>query len=87
MVMKVGRIDCTKDTYKILKLSVAGPLNESIEEVVKSGALQLLREQDGNLSCRVKKDDEQSLATTITNLPIRVFVTVIWHTLQLSWGK
>ncbi len=75
MVMKVGRIDCTKDTYKILKLSVAGPLNESIEEVVKSGALQLLREQDGNLSCRMKNDDEQSLATTITNLPIRVFVT------------
>ncbi len=74
MVMKVGHIDCTKDTYDILKSSVAGPLNKSIEEVVKSGALQLIREQDGNLSCRMKNDGEESL-TIITNLPIRVFVT------------
>jgi hypothetical protein len=28
MVMKVGHIDCTKDTYEVLKSSVAGPLNE-----------------------------------------------------------
>jgi hypothetical protein len=49
MVMKVGHIDCVKDTYDILKSSVVGPLNESIEEVVKSGALQLIREQDGKL--------------------------------------
>jgi hypothetical protein len=74
MVMKVGYVDCTKDTYKILKWSVAGPLNKAIEEVIKSGALQLIREQDGNLSCRMKNDDEQSL-TIITNLPIPVFVT------------
>jgi hypothetical protein len=46
MVMKVGHIDCVKDTYDILKSSVAGPLNGSIEEVVKSGVLQLIREQD-----------------------------------------
>jgi hypothetical protein len=76
MVMKVGHIDCMKDTYDILKSSVAGPLNESMEEVVKSGALQLIREQDGNLSCSMKNDDDdQSLLTIITNLPIRVFVT------------
>jgi hypothetical protein len=37
MVMKVGHIDCVKDTYDMLKSSVAGPLNESIEEAVKSG--------------------------------------------------
>jgi hypothetical protein len=74
MVMKVGHIDCRKVRYDILKSSVAGPLNESIEEVVKSGALQLIREQDGNLSCRMKNDDDQSL-TIITSLPIRVFVT------------
>jgi hypothetical protein len=31
MVMKVGYINCTKDImYKILKLSIAGPLNQSI---------------------------------------------------------
>jgi hypothetical protein len=41
MVMKVGHIDCMKDTYDILKSSVAGPLNKSIYEVIKSGALQL----------------------------------------------
>jgi hypothetical protein len=50
MVMKAGHINCMKDTYDILTSSVAGPLNESIEEVVKSGALQLIREQNGNLS-------------------------------------
>jgi hypothetical protein len=74
MVTKVGHINCMKDTYGILKSSVAGPLKESIEEVVKSGALQLIREQDGNLSCRMKNDDDQSL-TIITNLPIQVFIT------------
>jgi hypothetical protein len=35
----------------------------------------LIREQDGNLSCSMKNDDDQSLLTIITNLPIRVFVT------------
>jgi hypothetical protein len=75
MVMKVGHIDCIKDTHNILKSSVARPLNESIEEVVKSGALQLIREQDGNLSCSMKNDDDQSLTIITTNLPIRVFVT------------
>jgi hypothetical protein len=35
MVMKVGHIDCMKDTYDILKSSVAGPLNESRVEVGK----------------------------------------------------
>jgi hypothetical protein len=75
MVMKVGHIDCMKNTYDILESSVAGPLNKSIEEVVKSGALQLIREQDGNLYCSMKNDDDQSLLTIITNLPIRVFVT------------
>ncbi len=64
-----------KDTYDILKSSIAGPLNESIEEVVKSGALQLIREQDGSLSCSMKNNDDQSLLTIITNLPIQVFVT------------
>jgi hypothetical protein len=39
MVINVGHIDCMKDTYNIFKSSIAGPLNESIEEVVKSGAL------------------------------------------------
>jgi hypothetical protein len=39
MVMKVGHIDCTKDTYDVLKLSIAGPLNESMQEVINSGAL------------------------------------------------
>jgi hypothetical protein len=35
----------------------------------------LIREQDGNLTCRMKNgDDEQSLII-ITNLPIQVFVT------------
>jgi hypothetical protein len=66
MVMKAGHIDCTKDTYEILRSSNAEPLNESIEEVIKSEALQLIREQDGNLSCRTKNDDEQSL-TIITS--------------------
>jgi hypothetical protein len=75
MVMKVGHIDCTKDTYDILKSSVAGPLNESIEEVVKSGALDLIRDGDGSLSCRMKNNEHDLPLTVISSLPIRVFVT------------
>jgi hypothetical protein len=44
MVMKVGHIDCRKDTYKLLKSSIAGPLNESLQEVINLGAILLIRE-------------------------------------------
>ena len=49
-------------------------MNESVEKAVKSGALQLIRKPDGNLSCKMKNDDDQPI-TFITNLPTRVFVT------------
>jgi hypothetical protein len=76
MVIKVGHIDCTKDTYKVLKASVARPLNESMKEVMESGALQLIRDENGSVAFRMKNDDqdEQPL-TVLSSLHIRVFVT------------
>jgi hypothetical protein len=75
MVMKVGHIDCTKDTYDVLKSSVAGPLNESMKEVIDSGALQFIRDGDGSLSCRMQNQDDPPLVTLRSSLKIRVFVT------------
>ncbi len=75
MVMKVGHIDCTKDTYEVLKSSVAGPLNESLQEVINSGALLLIRDANGGLSCRMRNHGDDTLLTIISSLPIRVFVT------------
>jgi hypothetical protein len=49
LVMKVGHIDCTKDTYDVLKSSVAGPLNESIKELIDSEALQVIRDKNGSV--------------------------------------
>jgi hypothetical protein len=74
--MKVGHIDCTKDTYDVLKSSVAGPLNVSMQEVIDSGALQLIRSDDGSLTFHLRnhQDDVEQL-TIVCNLPIRVFVT------------
>ena len=75
MVMKVGHIDCTKDTYEVLKSSVAGPLNESLQDVINSGALLLIRDANGGLSCRMRNHGDDTLLTIISSLPIRVFVT------------
>jgi hypothetical protein len=76
LVMKVGHIDCTKDTYEVLKSSVAGPLNDSLKEVIESGALQVIRDPNGSVFFRMKNDeqDDQQL-TIISSLYIRVFVT------------
>jgi hypothetical protein len=76
MVMKVGHIDCQKDTYEVLRSSVAGPLNQSMQEVFDSGALQLVQDEDGSVTFRMKAAEgaEQSL-TILSSLPIRVFVT------------
>jgi hypothetical protein len=77
LVMKVGHIDCTKDTYDVLKSSVAGPLNNSLKEVINSGALQVIRDEDGSVAFRMKKEgqeDDQPL-TVLSSLHIRVFVT------------
>jgi hypothetical protein len=86
--MKVGHIDCTKDTYDVLKLSVAGPLNKSMLEVIDSGALQLIQDGNGSLSCMMQNQDDPPL-TLLSSLKICVFVTggLAWPTLQQSWGK
>jgi hypothetical protein len=71
--MKVGHIDCTKDTYDVLKSTVAGPLNNSLKEVINSGALQVIRDENGGIVFQmnnVYQDDEP-----LTSLPIQVFVT------------
>jgi hypothetical protein len=76
LVMKVGHIDCTKDTYDVLKSSVAGPLNDSLKEVYNSGALQVIRDANGSVIFRMKNDNQdEPLMTTLSSLPIRVFVT------------
>jgi hypothetical protein len=75
MVMQVGHIDYTKDTYKVLKSSVAGPLNESLQNVINSGALLLIRDENEGLSCRMKKNGDDPQLTIISFLPIQVFVT------------
>jgi hypothetical protein len=74
MFMKVGHIDCTKDTYEVLKSSVAGPLNESLQKVINSGALLLIRDANAGLSCPMKKSKDNPPLTIISSLPIRVFV-------------
>ncbi len=49
MVMKVGHIDCTKDTYEVLKSSVAWPLSKLLQEVINLGALLLIRDANVGL--------------------------------------
>jgi hypothetical protein len=62
VVVKVGHIDFTEDTYEVLKLSIAGPLNESIKELINSGALQLIRDEDDGFSCQMENhEDNQPL--------------------------
>jgi hypothetical protein len=56
MVMKVGHIDCRKDTSEVLKSSVAGPLNESLQDVINLGDLLLIRAANEGLSFWMKKE-------------------------------
>jgi hypothetical protein len=45
--------------YEVLKPSVAGPLNESLQDAINSGALQLIRDEDESLSCRMKNHKDK----------------------------
>ena len=69
LVMKVGHIDCTKDTYDVLKWSVAGPLNNSLSEVINSGALQVIRDENDSVVFRMKANNQDDL-TVLSSLPI-----------------
>jgi hypothetical protein len=55
LVMKVEHNDCTKYTYDVLKSSVAGPLNDLLKEVINSGALQVIRDENGSIVFQIKR--------------------------------
>jgi hypothetical protein len=74
MVMKVGHIDCKKDTYEVIKRSIALPLNDSLAKVIESGRLQIFRKGDGTIGCNIH-DDIPIPTDPISSVPIRVFVT------------
>jgi hypothetical protein len=46
-----------------------------MKEVINSGALQLIRDEDGSLSCQMKNHENNQPITIISSLPIWVFVT------------
>jgi hypothetical protein len=76
MVMNVGHIDCTKDTYRVIKSSVAGPLNKLLQDVMNYGALLLIRDaNERRLVLSDEKNGDDPSRTIISFLPIRVFVT------------
>ena len=86
LVMKVGHIDCAKDEYNILKSSVAGPLNDSMKEFIDSGALQVMRDENGSVIFRIKQDnqDDQPALTVLSSLPIP---QVTLHISKQYWEK
>ena len=46
-VSKVGHIDCKKDTYDVLKKSIAGPLNEAMKRLKEAGAVNIWCRSNG----------------------------------------
>jgi hypothetical protein len=76
MVVKVGHIDCKKDTYDVIKRSIAGPLNDSFAKVIDSGRLQIYRkEEDGTIGCNLHHDETVLTDLISSSVPIRAFVT------------
>jgi uncharacterized Zn-finger protein len=41
-----------------------------MKEVINSGALQLIRDEDGSLSCQMKNHENNQPITIISSLPI-----------------
>jgi hypothetical protein len=55
MVLKVGHINCTKDTSKVLKLSITRALKESLQGVINLGAPLFIRDaNEEGLYCQMK---------------------------------
>lgn len=58
-VRKVGHIDCTKDTYDVLKATIAGQLNVSLHRI-KGRVLRLISEGDERVALFEDKEDNDA---------------------------
>ena len=68
-ILKVGHVDCEKDTYDILKNTIAAPLNESLKQIVGTG---LTFARSGPDDC----DIEATFSISPKNIQtVRVFIT------------
>ena len=77
VVMTVAHIDCRKDTYDILKNTVATKINESLKKLHNSGRLSIaeLYDNDSTDSYSVTLYDEEDKNSNLTHVRIRIFVT------------
>jgi len=85
--VKIGHIDCDKDTYHVLKNSVTKPLNDDIKEITRRRSVQFIT----NLTTKEKsivfdtidEIDEEKFSIQ-KSVPIRILMCGDLAFLQLS---
>jgi hypothetical protein len=50
-------------------------MSQSVKEVINYGAIKLIRDEDGSLSCWMKTHEDNQPLTIFSSLPIRVLLT------------
>lgn len=77
VVMTVGHIDCRKDTYDVLKNTIAQKHNESLSRLDKSGKLSIAEFVDNDSIDRysVTLYDNEDKNSYKSQVGIRIFVT------------
>ena len=75
--IKIGHIDCDKDTYDVLKNSITGPLNEDIKLITAKQQIQILNDKPTNKKKVVLgtvEEIDQELYTIQKSLNIRILM-------------
>ena len=84
-VIKNGHIDHKKDTYEIFQQTLATPLNNDLEYLMrKDYCLYFKWKEDGKLEVAYEEKDNDSLSNYVTyaSIPIRILISSYFYFLQ-----
>ena len=74
-VIKIGHIDCEKDTAEIFQNTIGGPINESLKRVAGKGLLVGKKRQDDSVYVKFGKYKESAEDTLVIHVATRTFIT------------
>ena len=75
--IKIGHIDCDKDTYDVLKNSITGPLNEDIKLITAKQQIQILNDKSTNkkkIVLGTVEENDLEMYTIQKSLNIRILM-------------
>ena len=86
--VKIGHIDCDKDTYHVLKNSVTKPLNDDIKAITASGSVQFITDlttKDKSIVFDTVDEIDKEKFSIQKSVPIRILMCGDLAFLQCPW--